>query len=56
MVLIVHFDKRGRVNLDFHVKFKKSFEGKTRDNVKISRQLKVAKRKQKNKRIREEKQ
>ena len=36
--------------------FNNSFEKKSRDNVEISRQLKTAKRKQKNKRIREEKQ
>ena len=46
MVLIVHFDERGRVNLDFHVNFLKiRSKRKTRDNVGISRQLKIARKK-----------
>ena len=40
-VLIVNFDKHGRVNLEYHVIFLKfRSERKTRDDVKISHQLK----------------
>ena len=40
--IIVHFDKRGKVNLKFYVKFfKNSF--KKKDNVEISHQLKQQK-------------